>query len=263
MEAHKLTDQEADAASGAWLTALRGGRALREQALSQLHGLLLRAARAETARRRESLPAPVLADIDDLCQQAADDALVAITRKLHTFRGESRFTTWAYAFVILEVSTQVRRHAWRGSRIELDEHGWDELADPRAPDGPELAERRELLKLIRTASTKHLTARQRLVFEAVVLRDVSIDVLADQLESTRGAIYKTLHDARRKLRATLVEAGYSEFAAQAVATVPSRSQGRRLQPADTFPSSISPRVPQPSVAATTQKQRAAALSPFA
>ena len=85
------------------------GTAEREQALGRLHELLLRAAHAEL--RRRSRPAGVEGrELDDLAHQAADDAVVAITGKLDRFRGDSRFTTWAYKFVILEVSAKLGRH---------------------------------------------------------------------------------------------------------------------------------------------------------
>jgi len=99
-----------------WPERLAVGHPDREEALAELHALLLAGARSEAFRRRESLPEPVRADLDDLALQAADDALVAVLGKLDTFRGDSRFTTWAYKFAIFEISTRLRRHAWRGRR---------------------------------------------------------------------------------------------------------------------------------------------------
>jgi len=194
-----------------WLAALQMETNGREAALSRLHQLLLRAARAEAVRRLDSLPDAVRADLDDLCTQTADDALVAVMDRLESFRGDSRFTTWAYQFAIFHVSSRLRRHAWRGYRAELDEHAWSRSEDRGAPNGQTHAETRELLELLRKAVTERLTDRQRLVFEAAVLQEVPIDVLAQRMRSTRGAIYKTLHDARLKLRAELVAAGYPEF----------------------------------------------------
>jgi RNA polymerase sigma-70 factor, ECF subfamily len=98
-------------------------------------------------------------DQEDLAQQAADDALMAVLGKLDQFRGESRFTTWAYKFALLEAAVKIRRRAWQG----------------------------------------------REVLVAVALNGVPIDVLAERLGSTRGALYKNLHDVRRKLRQALAE----------------------------------------------------------
>lgn len=196
-----------------WLEALKADPERREAALARLHELLLRAARTEAMRRLDSLPDAVRADLDDLCIQTADDALVRVIDKLESFRGDSRFTTWAYTFAVYLISTRLRRHAWRGYRAELDDRAWARLEDRRAPAGPDHAETREILRLIREIAAERLTKRQRLVLEAAVLEGVPIDVLAERLGSTRGAIYKTLHDARTKLRAELVAAGYSEFGA--------------------------------------------------
>jgi len=193
--------------SQAWLAALRGTAAEREEAIAALHALLLRGARFELNRRRESLAHVSFAEREDLATQAADDALVAILAKLDTFRGASRFTTWAYKFVLLEAGVRARRRAWHGREVALHD---DEAFAPRdlGPSAHELAESAELLEAIGAAIRTALTPHQRQVFCALALNGVPIDVLAERLTTTRGALYKTLHDARRKLRAALADAGY-------------------------------------------------------
>src|SRR4029079_14679433 len=105
----------------------------REQAIERLHAMLLRAARCELARRG---PATGRGDREDLAMQAAGDALMAILRKLDTFRGESRFTTWAYKFAVLEAGVKARRRAWEGREIPLDASRWAQLPDRGTrPDG--------------------------------------------------------------------------------------------------------------------------------
>ncbi len=101
-----------DAESAGWLRALTGVGPRREAALARLHEKLVRIARSEAARRapRLRITGP---ELDDLAYQSAADALMAITGKLGQFRGESRFTTWAYKFVIFEVSAKIGRHFWR------------------------------------------------------------------------------------------------------------------------------------------------------
>ena len=168
--------------------------------------MLLGIARAEANRRRPSLRSDVAADLDDLCAQAANDALAAITRKLADFRGASRFTTWAYKFAMLEVSVRLRRRAWSTRRVALDESSWGNLADP-AQDVQGSLEQRELLAAVRTAVEETLTEHQRRVFLAAVAEEIPIDVIAERIGATRGAIYKVVHDARRKLRAALETAG--------------------------------------------------------
>jgi RNA polymerase sigma-70 factor, ECF subfamily len=196
----------ADPESREWLSRLRADGPERHEALRELRELLLRAARFETGRRRAALPHLRGGDFDDLAQQSADDALLAILDKLDDFRGESRFTTWAYKFALLEAAVKVRRRAWQGREVPLAPEVWPLIADRgSAPDRD--AETSELLGAIGQAIDEQLTAHQREILVAITLNDVPIDVLAERLGATRGALYKTLHDARRRLRAVLSERG--------------------------------------------------------
>ena len=191
-----------DSESHAWLRRLCAVGPERDQALSDLRELLLRAARFEVNRRRGTMPHVRGGDHDDLAQQSADDALVAILAKLDDFRGESRFTTWAYKFALLEAAVKLRRRAWQDREIPLEPEHWTLVADRRAtPD--ETAEADELMRALRDAVNHELTPHQREVLVAITLNGVPIDVLAERLNTTRGALYKTLHDARHKLRAHL------------------------------------------------------------
>ena len=196
-----------DADSAEWLRVLAGTGPQREEALARLHALLLRIARAEVARRgpRLRLTGP---ELDDLAYQAAADALIAITSKLGQFRGESRFTTWAYKFVIFEVSTKIGRHFWRHPSVPFDAEDWERLPDRFGFDPAREAEWRDLVAALRRAVDEVLTARQRRVFVAIVLNGVPLDTLVIELASNRNAIYKTMFDARRKLRAALAANGY-------------------------------------------------------
>lgn len=182
---------------------------VREAAVVRLHALLLRVARAEAARRRSRMPEAALEEIDDLCVQAANDAVMSILRKLGDFKGQALFTTWACKFVIFEISVRLRRHAWRFRRIEPDETVWERLEDA-TPSALHSVERDELATALRRAVSERLTERQRAVFLAAAMEGVPIDVLAERFDSSRGAIYKTLHDARRKLRSVLTDAGFME-----------------------------------------------------
>jgi RNA polymerase sigma-70 factor (ECF subfamily) len=189
-----------DAGSTAWVAALGGTGPAHDAAVAELHALLLRAARFELRRRGTHR------DLEDLACQAADDALVAILAKLGTFRGQSRFTTWAYKFALLEAGVKARRRAWQGREVPMADDGWALIADRRGGPGGD-AETAELLGAVRAAIADALTPHQRAVLVAITLQDVPIDVLAERLGTTRGALYKTLHDARRKLRARLEEQG--------------------------------------------------------
>jgi RNA polymerase sigma-70 factor, ECF subfamily len=196
-----------DPESRAWLRGLRGDRSEGARSLERLHELLLRAARHEAGRRGVMPIAGV--ELDDLCHQAADDALLAVTSKLDTYRGRSRFTTWAYKFAVLEVSTKLRRHAWQGRTIPTasDDSIWDRLGRDPMEAGHRL-ETLDLVDELRKAVAEELTPRQRAVFVAAALNEVPIDVLSERLHSSRGAIYKVLHDARRKLRQRLERDGH-------------------------------------------------------
>jgi RNA polymerase sigma-70 factor, ECF subfamily len=196
-----------DVESLRWVRALSGTGSEHDGAVERLHTLLLRAAHFEVNRRRRTVAHGGSDDVNDFVVQAADDALVAILSKLHTYRGDSRFTTWAYKFALLEAGVKVRRRPWHGREVPLEADGWARLLDDRraSPDGQ--AEAAELLHAVRDAIAEVLTPHQRAVLVAITLNDVPIDVLAERRGTTRGALYKTLHDARRKLRARLAKDG--------------------------------------------------------
>ena len=202
-----VTAARLDAESAEWLQALAETCPQRDAALARLHEMLVRIARGEVARRgpRLRITGP---ELDDLAYQAAADALLAITGKIGQFRGESRFTTWAYKFVIFEVSAKVGRHFWRNPGVPLDAADWDRLPGRFGFEPAQEAEWRDLLAALRRAVDTELTARQREVFVAIVLNDVPLDALVAELASSRNAIYKMLFDARRKLRAALAANGY-------------------------------------------------------
>ena len=195
-----------DSDSRRWVEQLRVGHPRHHQTVASLHDVLKRVAVYELSRRRQlrSIRGP---EFDDLAQQAADDALVNILDRLDEFRGLSRFTTWAYTFVMFEVSAKVARHAWRRQPPDVEQLAWDQLPDPMARSPEEGLEQRARLEALSRAIAE-LTDRQREVFVAVALNDVPIDVLAVKLRTNRNAIYKNLFDARRRLRARMAAAGH-------------------------------------------------------
>jgi RNA polymerase sigma-70 factor (ECF subfamily) len=197
-----------DRESDLWLKRLRAPGPERDEALTELHALLLRAARFEVGRRHAGSAHLRGGDQDDLAQQSADDALVAILGKLDSFRGDSRFTTWAYKFALYEAAAKVRRQAWQRREIPLGEESWPLIVDDRS-DPEQGAESAELFAVLRAAIENELTPHQRQVLIAIALNDVPIDVLAERLNTTRGALYKTVHDSRQKLRAVIAANGLS------------------------------------------------------
>jgi RNA polymerase sigma-70 factor (ECF subfamily) len=195
-----------DEESREWLRCLRAAGATRDEAIARLHALLLRAARFEVARRRAALHYLRGDELDDIAHEAASDALMSVLRRLDDFRGASRFTTWVYKFALLEAAVKLRKRAWQGREVPLEPESW-ELFSSASMEPDAEAEQSELLSTLRHAIADVLTPHQRRVLLALAVNGVPIDVLADRLGSNRGALYKTLHDARRKLRSHLDERG--------------------------------------------------------
>jgi RNA polymerase sigma-70 factor (ECF subfamily) len=199
-----VTETAPARASDTWWEDLRADGRKQQLAVERLHALLLRAARFEIARRRPTLPFLRGDELDDIALEAADDALVSVLRRLGEFRGESRFTTWAYKFALLEAAVKLRRRAWQGREVSLEPEKWTGFA-AAGPTPQATAEQNELLARLQRAIAEVLTPHQRQILVAIALNGVPIDVLAERLGTTRGALYKTLHDARRKLRDHLEE----------------------------------------------------------
>jgi RNA polymerase sigma-70 factor (ECF subfamily) len=196
-----------DPESREWLRALRASGSEREEAIARLHALLLRAARFEVARRRPMLPHLRGGDLDDIANLAADDALMSVLRRLDDFRGASRFTTWVYKFALYEAAVKLRKRAWQGREVPLEPEEWAIVSSAGIRPETE-AEQTELLGAVQAAIEEVLTPHQRRVLVALALNGVPIDVLAERLNTNRNALYKTLHDARRKLRNHLDERGF-------------------------------------------------------
>jgi RNA polymerase sigma-70 factor, ECF subfamily len=194
-----------DDESRAWLRDLHSQGPVREAAVEPLHALLLRAARSEVYRRRPGLPQLRGDEFGEIALEAADDALMSVLARLDDFRGASRFSTWVYKFALIEAAVKLRKRAWQGREIPLEPERWDLLSS--AGLGPaDAAEQSELLAALQDGIAA-LTPHQRRVLRALAVNGVPIDVLADRRDTTRGALYKTLHDARRNLRTNLTNRG--------------------------------------------------------
>jgi RNA polymerase sigma-70 factor (ECF subfamily) len=206
--AHASDGRALDTESASWIGRLQSEGAGYDAAVEDLHVLLLKAARFEVRRRRSALGDLRDSAHEDLAHQSADDALMAVLGKLGEFRGESRFTTWAYKFALLEAAVKVRRRAWQGREVQLGPESWPLIADPRQTPQQDV-ETAEILGALQQAIEQDLSPHQREVLVTITLNDVPIDVLAERLGTTRGALYKTLHDARQKLRSILAARGLS------------------------------------------------------
>jgi RNA polymerase sigma-70 factor, ECF subfamily len=195
----RASEPSFDPESRRWLEELRSDGAVREDAVERLHALLLRAARFEAVRRGATPP-----ELEEIAEEAAGDAALSVLRRLDDFRGQSRFTTWAYKFALLEAAVKLRKRAWQGREIPFDRETWS-LIPSRDAEPPVEAEQAELLRQVQQGIVNCLTPHQRNVLLALAVDGVPIDVLAEKLDTNRGALYKTLHDARRKLRAYIEE----------------------------------------------------------
>ncbi len=199
------TATQAPVVDESWVADLTVDGPAGDAAVRRLHDLLLKAGRHQVFRLRHLLPGAGANELEDLAQQAADEAAVAVLRQLGTFEGRSRVTTWAYKFAIYQAGIEVRRQAWRHREITLPDHV--ELVD-RTSSPAEVTEAAQLARAVERAIASALTPHQRQVALALVVDEVPIDVLAERLGTTRNALYKTLHDARRRLRAELVAGGH-------------------------------------------------------
>jgi RNA polymerase sigma-70 factor (ECF subfamily) len=209
MECARLPTRGLDEESAGWLRRLGAGGGERQAAERELHARLVRIALAEVRRRSGGTPVAGR-ELDDVAHQAAGDAMLAILGKLGNFRGESRFTTWAYRFVILEVSAKLGRHYWRNPPVALDAGQWERLPDRFGIDPARQAEAAGVLAEVRRVVDDELTAHQRRVFVAIVVDGIPLDALAAELGLRRNALYKVIFDARRKIRRALVANGYLE-----------------------------------------------------
>ena len=188
-----------------WVEALSTPGPRQDHAMERLHQMMLRASRHQVRRMRSTLAGVGDERLEEIANQAADEAMMAVLAKLSTFEGRSRFTTWAYKFAILQSATEVRRFAWRHREVELDD---DAQLQARGPSPASYVEAADLASAVRNAIDVALTPHQRRVTIALLVDDIPIDVLADRLGTNRNALYKTVHDARTRLRAHLIASGH-------------------------------------------------------
>ena len=197
-----------------WVRELSATGEEQAVALEALRAHLVRAARYGLQRSRGRLAHGSAFDLDQLAEDCAQDALLAILARLTEFRGDSRFTTWAYKFAINTALGAARREGWK--HVSLDallepaaRPAW--LPEPEAlPGDPERRARRlEVWTMIQEVMDEDLSERQRQALKAIVGDEVPLDELVRHWGSTRNAIYKLLHDARRKLKARLEARGFA------------------------------------------------------
>jgi RNA polymerase sigma-70 factor (ECF subfamily) len=198
-----LPGRPLDAESVSWWRRLHAVEPVRRRAIAELHERLRHEARFHIDRRAAYLPTLPRSDLDDLAVQSADDALLVLLRKLEDYRGDSQFWTWARRFAELEAPVSIRRRLGHEHRAAGDPEQALRMVASLGGSPHEQAEIREVLRATSDSMVNALTTRQRTVVVAVAINGVSTRTLASDLNTTRGAVYKTLHDARVKLRADL------------------------------------------------------------
>lgn len=199
-----------------WLTALSGGDEQEyERALHDLRDYLLRAALVYLTQQREELTSWNTADIRDLAENFAQEALLDIQDNLDGFRGDSKFTTWCYRFVINRAASELRRRRYHDLSLdrlrEEEPAAYQRMFGTTAAASPELrAERRMLLRLLREIVAEKLSEKQRLAVVGVYLRGYPMDAVAAALGLSRNALYKLLHDARKRIKQELHARHYTQ-----------------------------------------------------
>lgn len=189
-----------------WLDDLQGENSA--QAIEDLREVLLRGLRA-------ALSARIRQDIGFVLEDFVQDALLKILDNLHTFRGESKFTTWALKIAIHVAYSELRRQRWKDISMQdlmTSEDGSEYtpafLTDPEATP-EEQATRLSMVEFVNRMITEELTERQRTALTAIMIRGMPLAEVAERMGSNRNAMYKLIHDARQRLQKKMVESGIS------------------------------------------------------
>jgi RNA polymerase sigma-70 factor (ECF subfamily) len=195
-----------------WLEELN---AAQEAAIADLRNLLLRAVLFLFSRNLGDFERLARDEILQLAEDCAQDALIAVLNHLSDFRGDSKFTTWAYKFAINIALVTARRERWKGRSLDqlsfsgdgpLSEWVVQDKSTGLTPDRS--AMQSEIREMIREVIEQDLTDKQRRVLIMMVFNEIPMDEVARRLDTNRNAIYKMLHDARRKLKNRLQARGF-------------------------------------------------------
>ena len=205
-----------DRSNEQWLAELRHEEeAAQTEALQELRQRLQRGIYFYLSQDRSDLRGLAAIELQQMAQDLAQDATLRVMDNLDNFRGESRFTTWANKIAIRLAISDLRRARYKD--FSLDELTADgdllptsnRIAELAAPTPERVAERDDVMEKIERAFQEALTERQYQALVAVALKGIPMDVLAERMGSNRNALYKLIHDARRKLKAELEAQGIS------------------------------------------------------
>lgn len=196
-----------------WLSQLKADGTLEQaEAIEDLRLYLLRAVLYFFSQNPGDLRSLARPELEQVAQDLAQDALLTILKHVDEFRGESKFTTWAYRFAINMSLVEARRQRWKNLSLdkilENSELPDFQFEDQGSPDPDRNAQQQEIWETVREVIQNDLTERQRKILTAVVFDDVPVDVVTKEYKMNRNAVYKMVHDARAKLRHRLEDRGF-------------------------------------------------------
>lgn len=198
-----------------WVADLRGETDGQKSALEELRKRLQRSVYYYLSQDRSDLRDLAPKELQAMAGDMAQDAVLRVMANLDSFRGESRFTTWANKVAVRLAISTLRRARYKNFSLDDLTADGDFLSAQTnlisdAPPTPEhAAERDDVMRKIDEAMRAALTDRQYQALVAVALENVPMDIVAEQLGTNRNALYKLVHDARRKLKAHLESQGLS------------------------------------------------------
>ncbi len=210
-----MAEETRERTNAQWLADLRGAPEVQAVALEDLRQRLKRSLLYYLTQERSDLRDLAAHEIAQLAEDLAQEATLRVMNNLDTFRGESLFTTWTNRIAVRLAISDLRRARYRDFSLDdLTADGELLPATLSASNSPasrpeEVTERADVLQQIDIALKEALTERQYRALEAVALRGIPMDVVAEQMGTNRNALYKLLHDARRKLRVHLDGQGLS------------------------------------------------------
>lgn len=210
-----MTERTHERTNDQWIDDLREGAPLQTDALNDLRARIQRSIFYYLSQERSDLRDLAPVEIQQMAEDMAQDATLRVLANIHHFRGESQFTTWANRVATRVAISELRRARYKDFSLDsMTSEGEFFPAEAslisEAPPSPErAAERADTLNRVLSALSSSLTDRQYKALEAVALRGVPMDVVAEQLGTNRNALYKLLHDARRKLKTSLESDGLS------------------------------------------------------
>ncbi len=199
-----------------WLAELTGPPDVQAPALEDLRSRLQRGIYYYLSRERSDLANLSNQELTQMAEDLAQDATLRVIENLESFRGDSRFTTWATKIAVRVAISDLRRARYKD--FSLDDltadgdlmPGTASAVNSSVPPGPEDAtERADVMAKISRSLEEALTERQYQALTAVALQGVPLEIVAEQMGTNRNALYKLLHDARRKLRSHLEAQGLS------------------------------------------------------